>query len=54
MLKLLDAGLKDEAIARQLGVSMRTARRRISSLIAKLGVGTRFQAGLEAARHGLL
>jgi DNA-binding CsgD family transcriptional regulator len=54
VLQLLAAGLKDEAIARQLGVSMRTARRRISGLIAKLGVGTRFQAGAEAARHGLL
>jgi len=54
VLQLLAAGLKDEAIARQLGVSMRTARRRISSLITKLGVGTRFQAGIEAARHGLL
>jgi DNA-binding CsgD family transcriptional regulator len=54
VLQLLAAGLKDEAIARQLGVSMRTARRRISSLLTKLGVGTRFQAGIEAARHGLL
>lgn len=54
VLQLLAAGLKDEAIARQLGVSMRTARRRISSLTAKFGVGTRFQAGIEAVRHGLL
>jgi DNA-binding CsgD family transcriptional regulator len=54
VLQLLAAGLKDEAIARQLGMSMRTARRRISSLLTKLGVATRFQAGIEAARHGLL
>ena len=54
VLQLLAAGLKDEAIARQLGISMRTARRRISSLITTLGVGTRFQAGVEAARRGLL
>jgi DNA-binding CsgD family transcriptional regulator len=54
VLQLLAVGLKDEAIARQLGISMRTARRRISSLITTLGVGTRFQAGVEAARRGLL
>ncbi|GIE95322.1 hypothetical protein Ari01nite_27870 [Paractinoplanes rishiriensis] len=54
VLQLLATGLKDEAIARQLGISMRTARRRISSLTATLGVGTRFQAGVEAARRGLL
>ena len=53
-LQLLATGLKDEAIARQLGISMRTVRRRISSLITTLGVGTRFQAGVEAARRGLL
>jgi DNA-binding CsgD family transcriptional regulator len=54
VLQLLAAGLKDEAIARQVGISMRTARRRISSLVATLGVGSRFQAGVEAARRGLL
>lgn len=54
VLQLLSTGLKDEAIARQLGISMRTARRRISSLMATLGVGSRFQAGMEAARRGLL
>lgn len=54
VLQLLATGVKDEAIARQLGISMRTTRRRISSLIATLGVGSRFQAGVEAARRGLL
>jgi DNA-binding CsgD family transcriptional regulator len=54
VLQLLATGLKDEAIARQLGISMRTARRRISSLLTTLGVGSRFQAGVEAARRGLL
>jgi DNA-binding CsgD family transcriptional regulator len=54
VLQLLATGLKDEAISRQLGISMRTARRRISSLLTTLGVGTRFQAGVEAARRGLL
>jgi DNA-binding NarL/FixJ family response regulator len=54
VLQLLTTGLKDEAIARQLGTSMRTTRRRIASLLATLGVATRFQAGVEAARRGLL
>lgn len=53
LLGLLAAGLKDEAIARQLGVSLRTVQRRISDLMAELGARTRFQAGLAAARSGL-
>ncbi|GAA1560792.1 helix-turn-helix domain-containing protein [Kribbella sancticallisti] len=54
VLELLHTGLKDEAIARQLGVSIRTARRRVTSLLNALGVGTRFQAGAEATRRGLI
>ena len=54
LLHLLNAGLKDEAIARQLGVSMRTIRRKIAGLLDALAVTTRFQAGTAAARRGLL
>ena len=54
LLVLLAAGLKDEAIARQLGVSVRTVHRRTSDLMDRLGARTRFQAGLAAARQGLL
>lgn len=54
LLTLLAAGLKDEAIARQLGVSVRTVHRRTSDLMERLGARTRFQAGLAAARRGLL
>jgi predicted transcriptional regulator len=54
VLELLQLGMKDETIARQLGVSLRTVRRRIAALMDDLGVGTRFQAGLEAARRGLI
>ncbi|GLY69300.1 helix-turn-helix domain-containing protein [Amycolatopsis taiwanensis] len=49
---LLAAGLKDEAAARQLGVSLRTVHRRVSELMDELGARTRFQAGLLAARRG--
>lgn len=54
VLRLLAAGAKDEAIARRLGISLRTVRRRVSELIAELGVGTRFAAGAEAVRRGWL
>ena len=54
LLALLTAGLKDEAIARQLGVSLRTVHRRTSELSASLGARTRFQAGVLAERRRLL
>ena len=50
VLPLLAAGMKDEAIARQLGVSLRTVRRWISALMNDYGVVTRFQLGMVAAR----
>ncbi|MGW0808745.1 helix-turn-helix transcriptional regulator [Nonomuraea sp. NPDC002799] len=52
LITLLAAGLKDEAVARQLGVSLRTVHRRVSELMERLGARTRFQAGLLAARRG--
>lgn len=54
VLALLTAGCKDEAIARQLGMSPRTVRRRVRSLMQRLGASTRFQAGMQAARRGLV
>lgn len=52
LLPLLASGLKDEAIARQLGVAVRTVHRRVASLMEELGAQTRYQAGLQAARRG--
>jgi hypothetical protein len=49
LLKLLGLGLKDESIARYLGCSLRTVRRRVAALMARHGVQTRFQLGLAAA-----
>lgn len=49
---LLLAGLKDEAIARQSGVTLRTAQRRVRRLMDSLQATTRFQAGWLAARRG--
>ncbi len=54
ILELLRAGTKDESIARQLGISLRTVRRRVAELMDELGARTRFQAGMEAERRGLL
>ncbi len=54
LLGMLKAGLKDRAIARQLGCSTRTASRRVATVLAKLGADTRFQAGVSAASRGLL
>jgi DNA-binding Lrp family transcriptional regulator len=52
LLTLLAAGVKDDAIGRQLGLSVRTMRRRVRRLLDLLGTQTRFQAGMEAARRG--
>ena len=54
LLQLLNSGVKDEAIARRLGISSRTLSRRITRLLERLGAATRFQAGLQAARRGWL
>jgi len=54
ILSLLAAGAPDATIARQTGVSQRTVERRVRALMDQLGAGTRFQAGVQAARRGLL
>lgn len=54
LLTMLAAGLKDESIARHLGVSSRTVSRRVADLLDRLGVRTRFQAGVYAQRRRLL
>ncbi|MEV4621152.1 helix-turn-helix domain-containing protein [Asanoa sp. NPDC049573] len=52
LLTLLASGLTDEAIARSLGLSLRTVQRRIHDLMSLLGAGTRFQAGMAARDRG--
>ncbi|MBB2909496.1 DNA-binding CsgD family transcriptional regulator [Streptosporangium becharense] len=54
VLRLAGQGMPDEMIARQLGISVRTVRARFADAMAELGVQTRFQAGVEAARRGWL
>ena len=54
LLMLLASGLKDEAIARQLGIGERTVRRRVAALADRLGARTRMQLGIQAVRQGWL
>jgi DNA-binding Lrp family transcriptional regulator len=54
LLTLQASGLKDDAIARQLGLSTRTMRRRMRTLLDELSATNRFQAGVQAARRGWL
>ncbi|MFJ2581463.1 LuxR C-terminal-related transcriptional regulator [Kitasatospora aureofaciens] len=54
LLTLLAAGLTDESIGRQLGVSTRTVQRWVRELMDRFGARTRFQAGIQAARAELL
>ncbi|WP_424217676.1 LuxR C-terminal-related transcriptional regulator (plasmid) [Streptomyces sp. BI20] len=53
-LRLLAEGHTDEAIAKRLGVSHRTARRVATTLMERLDARSRFQAGVKAAHHGWL
>ncbi|MGC7102899.1 helix-turn-helix transcriptional regulator [Amycolatopsis lurida] len=54
MLSLLAAGYADESIAVRMGVSVRTVRRMISTVMDRLGARSRFQAGARAAKSGWL
>lgn len=52
LLDQLARGAKDEQIARVLGLSLRTVRRRVAELLDELEAVSRFQAGVEAVRRG--
>ncbi|MFD1663539.1 LuxR C-terminal-related transcriptional regulator [Streptomyces caeni] len=53
-LRLLASGLTDEAMAKRLGVSPRTARRIAADLMDRLEARSRFQAGVHAVQNGWL
>ena len=52
--RLLAEGLSDRSTARRLGVTERTVNRRVALLFDELGASSRFQAGVEATRRGLV
>ncbi|MFJ6854480.1 LuxR C-terminal-related transcriptional regulator [Streptomyces sp. NPDC091271] len=53
VVRLMAMGLKDEVIARRLGISTRTCRRHISGIMGEVGATSRFQAGILLAKQGL-
>ncbi|MFD4533821.1 helix-turn-helix domain-containing protein [Kitasatospora sp. NPDC058397] len=54
VVRLLAQGLTDEAIAKRLGVSSRTARRVATDLMERLGARSRFEFGMRAVQNGWL
>jgi DNA-binding CsgD family transcriptional regulator len=54
VLELLAEGLTDQAIARRIGVSIRTVRNDVALVMGSLGARSRFQAGVRAVCLGLL
>ena len=54
LLQLLAEGLDDAAMAEQLGISPKTVRNHMVHVLDKLGVHSRLQALVLAARHGLV
>lgn len=54
VLRMLTEGAKDDTGARALGVSTPTVTRVVGELITMLEAGSRFQAGVRAARLGWL
>ena len=53
VLRALGSGVTDEAAARELGMSLRTYRRRVAELLDGLDASSRFQAGFRAGELGL-
>ncbi|WP_377267767.1 LuxR C-terminal-related transcriptional regulator [Peterkaempfera sp. SMS 1(5)a] len=54
LLRLLGSGMTDESAAGRLGVSLRTVRRQMASIMERLNAASRFEAGLKAAHKGWL
>lgn len=54
LMLLLVAGLTDQDIAAQLGISDRTVRSRVRAMMDRLDATTRFQAGYQAVLRGWL
>ncbi|GAA0274474.1 helix-turn-helix domain-containing protein [Streptomyces polychromogenes] len=54
LLRLLAAGMTDEAASKRLGLSLRTVRRQMAALMERLDATSRFEAGLKAGRRGWL
>jgi DNA-binding NarL/FixJ family response regulator len=53
VLRLVARGLENSEIAAELGISPRTAKNHLSSILSKLGMDNRIQAAIYAVRSGL-
>ena len=54
VLGLIARGLQTKQVARALGISIKTADRRIQNAYGKIGVSTRAAAAVFAIEHGLI
>ena len=54
VVRMLATGMSDLRMARVLGTSERTVRRKVAAAMETLGAGSRFQAGMLAQRQGWL
>lgn len=54
LIRMMALGLKDESIANRTGLSLRTVRRHISTIMEMLSAETRFAAGVMASKRGWL
>ncbi|MFB7665941.1 LuxR C-terminal-related transcriptional regulator [Kitasatospora sp. NPDC056138] len=52
LLRLLASGMTDEVAGRHLGLSLRSVRRLMSDMMARLEARSRFEAGVRAAERG--
>jgi two-component system, NarL family, response regulator LiaR len=54
VLRLVARGLANKEVARELGVTLSTAKAHVNAILSKLGLPSRTQAALYAARTGLV
>ena len=54
MRRLIARGLQTKQVGRALGISAKTADRRVQNVYGKIGVSTRAAATLFAMEHGLI
>jgi two-component system, NarL family, response regulator LiaR len=53
VLRLIARGMENAEIAKELGISPRTAKNHVSNILAKLGLPSRIQAAIYAVRRGV-
>ncbi|MFD4371102.1 LuxR C-terminal-related transcriptional regulator [Streptomyces sp. NPDC058486] len=54
LLRLLGTGLTDQAVGQRVGLTERTIRRQVASIMERLNASSRFEAGIKAAQRGWL